>query len=70
MDGVGFRALVWLAAAAALGVRCPGCDDGRQRPAKVQEPAPMLAFSSCMICHVDLEEGLAKGAHGRAGVVA
>jgi hypothetical protein len=27
-----------------------------------------LAFSSCTICHVDLQEQLAKGAHGPVGV--
>ena len=60
--------LVPLMAFVAFGAPClRGCDNDKEPAPKGQGAA--LVFSSCTICHVDLQEQLARGAHGPARVM-
>jgi hypothetical protein len=66
MDGLDLQRVAQVLALIALGAR-GGCDR-HEKPQPRPPKGPAIAFSACTICHVDLQEQLARGAHGPAGV--
>ena len=67
MAGVTLRRIARIIVLILLGARGGGgCDHEK---AQTPEPQPVaMVFSKCTMCHVDLQEQLAIGAHGPAGL--